>query len=113
VGDPQTIDTTNGNTFLHGLGHHPGLVVVVLRCVTANNGYVAGEDIPIHMIVRNTATADDGAPRWSWRANHLRVIVQINSANAAIIPSSGGAAGVFTSTQWKMIVRCRDLERIT
>ena len=112
VGDPQTIDTTNGNTFRHGFGRRPGNVVATLLCVTSNNGYVAGEEIPISLIVRNTSTADDGAPRWSLHWDASKVVARIASASTAIIPSSGAAAGTFTSTEWKMVVRCSDIERL-
>ncbi len=111
VGAPQTIDTTNGNTFRHGLGHKPGSVQVRLLVVTAANGYLAGEEVPVELLSKDVATDSNGSPRWSVRVTDLFVIVRINGTSIQITESDATEAAV-TLSNYKVVVRCDDIERL-
>lgn len=111
VGAPQIIDTTNGNTFRHGFGRVPGNVVVTLLCVTANNGYLVNEEVPIEMVYFTAAGNRDGSPRWSIRHGVDAIRVRFAAGSVEIITSAGAIGGTFTTTEWRLIVRCADIER--
>ncbi len=111
VSAPTAIDTTNGNTFRHGFGRVPGLVSVKLLCVTANNGYLAGEEVPIDLVYFTAAGNRDGAPRWGIRHGVDAIRVQFQAASVEIVTSAGAIGGTFTFTEWRLVVRCADIER--
>lgn len=115
VSDPATIDTTNGNTFKHGFGRVPGNVQVRLRCITANNGYAVGEEIPIESVMANDGNNDDGGPYRILRYNDQTVLVWIGSGTYAFFPDNAAPVTAnivaWTASQWKIVVRCDDIER--
>ncbi len=107
VSAPTPIDTTNGNTFRHGFGRVPGNVVVTLLCVTANNGYLVGDEMPLHALFR---TAGSNTLYWIQRNTATVVHVAIPAANVQFLGTSAGIQ-TFTASQWRLIVRCADIER--
>src|SRR5262245_37550871 len=112
VGEPQTIDSTNGNTFRHGFGRVPGNVQVRLLVTAATaNGYSKGEEVPIDLIIRNATSDTDGCPRYTIRISVDRVLVLIVGTSVNIVDSSGAPAAV-TLTNYKLVVRCDDIERV-
>lgn len=117
VGEPQTINTTSGNTFRHAFGHVPGIVEVRLVCTTANNGYLVGEEIPFESVMANDGNNDDGGPYRLIRINHLNVLVWHGAGTYAFFPANLAPVlaniAAFNSAQWKILVRCRDIERLT
>ena len=117
VSEPQTIDTTNGNTFRHGFGHVPGDVVVRLVCITANNNYLVGDEIPIAVLWFNSADNNDGAPFYVQRFRHTDVFVKLSASTLSFFdPTLAVNNATFVTinlAQWKLIVRCRDIERLT
>lgn len=116
IGEPQVINTTSGNTFLHGLGHIPGGLQVRLVCVTANNGYVVGDEIPIESVMANDGNNDDGGTYRVVRINHLTVLAWIGSGIYSFFPANLAPVlaniATFTASQWKLLVRCFDVERL-
>lgn len=115
VSEPVTINTTSGNTFLHGFGRVPGDVVVRLRCATANNGYVAGDEIPLESVWRQGGTPDDGAAYRTVRINGSSILAWLGSGNYAFFAATAApiTANVvnITLSQWRFVVRCADIER--
>lgn len=111
VGAPQAIDTTNGNTFWHGYGRVPGEVVVRFVCVTANNGYVPGDEIPETAIYRAAGSNTDGRPFCVWRVNKETVKVYVSSASVDF-QDSAFTTVTFTPSQWNVVVRCSDIEEL-
>jgi hypothetical protein len=116
VGAPQTIDTTNGNTFAHGFGRVPGEVAVRLVCTAANNGYLVGEEIPIESLWANDGNNDDGAPYRVLRYNAQNIFVKLSTGTLAFFNPSAAVTSAnavsITLTQWKVLVRCADIERL-
>lgn len=110
VGEPQVIDTTNGNTFYHGFGHKPGCVEVRLLVTTAANGYLLDEEVPIALLSKDVGTDSNGTPRYSVRVTQEAIIVRINGTSIQITESDGDEAAV-TLTNYKVVVRCMDIER--
>jgi len=115
VGEPQTIDTTNGNTFKHGFGRVPGAVVVRLVCITANNGYAVGDEIPIDVVWFNSADNNDGAPFYVLRIRATDVFVKLTASTLSFfdptLAVSNATFVTITLSQWKLNVRCSDIER--
>lgn len=111
VGEPQTIDTTNGNTFKHGFGRVPGGVEITFVCVTANNGYTKGQEIPFTAVYRVAGANTDGRPFVVWLKDSDKVKVWVASANTDFQDASFNTV-TFTASQWKVVVRCFDIERM-
>lgn len=111
VGEPQTIDTTNGNKFYHGFGRVPAVVVAKLICVTANNGYAVGDEMPLHILFRFAGGDADGVPYWHERHTLRYIDVWISSSNIRFQDATIGSGVTFTASQWKLSVRCADIER--
>lgn len=110
VGEPQTIDTSNGNTFYHGFGRVPGCVVVTLVCVTANNGFAVGEKMPFQILYRFANGDADGLPYWFERHTDQYVFVKLSSSDIRMQTDSLGSGVAFTASEWKVEVRCEDIE---
>lgn len=102
VSGPHDIVLNTEMQFDFPATHPIGTLEIRLLCLVSNNGYVAGREVPIAMVTRNTGTADDGQPRWSYQIEGATVWLYLNSTGIAIIPSNGGAAGTFTSTEWQL-----------
>lgn len=109
VGEPQTIDTSNGNTFYHGFGRKPGCVDVRLLVTTAANGYLVDEEVPIALLSKDVTTDSNGTPRYSVRVTNEVIIVRINGTSIQITESDATEAAV-TLTNYKVVVRCMDIE---
>lgn len=109
VGVPQVIDSTNGNTFYHGFGRIPGNVVITLRVKTTANGYTAGHEIPIDALSRQGVS--EGTPRHaaSWSDTLVRVLIP--STNIYITDATGALATP-TLSNYLVVVRCDDIERL-
>ncbi len=107
VGVEQVIDTTNGNTFRHGFGRVPGNVVVMLRCITSNNGFAVGDEMPLHALFRTI-----GSNTLYWFERHTPQVVQvfIPSTNVQFLDAAAGLQS-FTAANWRLVFRCADIER--
>lgn len=75
-------------------------VSVRLRCLVAANGYTVDREIPIELVTRNAAAADDGAPRWSWSIDGSQVRLTIAATSIAMIDSTGVTISTFTAASW-------------
>jgi len=106
--DPQPIDTTNGNTFPHGLDASPGHVEVRLVCFTPNNNYHVGEEIPLSNLWRNAGGENDGAPSWLVRITGAAVFVKLATDTISFFDPTAAVtnanAVTFTASQWRVKV---------
>lgn len=110
--DLTVINTTVGNTFYHEFDRVPAVVEVRLVCVTANNGYRVGEEIPIESVWSNDGNNDDGGPYRTLRFNRETVLVWLGSGTysffaATTAPITANVVNI-TLTQWRIKVLCLD-----
>lgn len=96
-----------GNTFYHGMNRVPGTTEIRLVCVTPNNGYVAGEEIPLDRIYRVTGGVKDGYPASPVRITDQKVVVLVPSSNVEIVDTAG-APGSVTIANFRLRVVCLD-----
>ena len=54
-------------------------MVVTLQCITANNAYVVGDEIPIESVWANDGNNDDGGPYRIIRINALNILVWLGA----------------------------------
>ena len=83
-----------------------GPVHIYLLCITANNGYEAGELVPIEMVYRMGGADRDGAPRWSWRIVGNVVKFTLASGSVEIMDSTGNV-GTFTPGEWQLVIHAQ------
>lgn len=94
---PQTITSGGTLTIAHGLGVQPKLYEIVLQCVTAEGGYVAGEET----ITFSGGQSNQGL---SLRANATNMIVVVGSSGIIVVNTSG-TTFVITNSRWNIVVR--------
>jgi len=82
---------------------------VKLVCVTDNNGFLKGQKMPVQSVFRTIGADSDGRPGWFIRETDQSIIVFILSANTDF-SNSAFSIVTFTPSQWKLEVRCADLE---
>lgn len=89
-------------TYNHGLAGVPN-VQAVLVCVTADQGYVPGEEVPLGgWMTRNSGIAEPMLAL-SWTATQISVYR--NGASAQIWPKSGSAYASLTTARWMLKLR--------
>ncbi len=105
--EPTTIaGATAVMTFEHALGDVPDDVKLSLVCVTANNGYLVNEEIPLDLVfLRNGASDFNGRPGWLARLTADSVRVQISAADTHFTDTSLASA-IFVAAQWKLKCIC-------
>jgi hypothetical protein len=88
---------SSATTIAHGLGAKPSLVQVTLKCLTAELGYVAGDEVQI------TASfiAGVGAVTIEFDATNIVIV----NAAIAILNKSTFANGQVTPANWRLVAR--------
>lgn len=81
----------------HGLGSKPRQVDVYLRCVTAQHGFVTGEDAQ----PARFQTSSDAYDAWGvWKSN---AEVGFSYNELRVMPKGGGTAAVITPASWSAV----------
>lgn len=101
----QTCPTTSGVgvTVSHGGSRRPDVMWVVLRCVTADNGYAVGDEVQVHntnAISNNSFTlwASTSQVGFQWRSD--------TNAAPAVANKSTGTSTTLTSGNWRVVFKC-------
>jgi hypothetical protein len=99
---PHAMVSATVQTYDLPAGRRWGAVQARLLCVTANNGYVVGEEIPLELVYYTNAINRDGVPRWSWSIRDSQLKFVILSTNVEIVDATGTFGGTFTLSQWQI-----------
>lgn len=94
----QTITTGGQLTIAHGLGAVPKTYVIWLVCVTAENGYTAGQRVGFDTAAIPTNRG------LSVIVDATNVVLRFGSAAFAITNASTGASGSLTPANWNLVV---------
>lgn len=113
VSEPVAINTSAGNKFYHGFGRVPRIVEPVLQCVTANNGFQKGDEMPLTILFRHAGGDSDGIPYWYERRTAQYIDVWISASDIRMQTTSLGSGVAFVAAEWKLVMVCRDVERLT
>lgn len=110
VSSDQTITIASTLTLAHGLGRAPYEVQVLMKCVTAEFNYVAGDVIHLGTkgddvgggIAGPTIVIDNGD------VTNIRVVIGAQAGAAAAIPNKTTMVRqLLTAANWRYIVRAR------
>jgi hypothetical protein len=86
----------------HSLGGQPISVYGVLVCVTAEHGYVAGDEVPLCQIYRSAT--DNEFPMWYFHATAAQIHCIRSNAGATMITAHAttGNATPLTDARWNI-----------
>jgi hypothetical protein len=87
-------------TVAHGLGAKPKLYMVVLQCITAQGGYVAGDEVQVN-------PSYDGVSNFglSIVPTSTNILVRVGADSIFIMRPDNGANFSITLANWGMVVR--------
>ena len=89
----------SSGTVAHGLGVRPRTYRAILRCVTANNGYVVGEELAFTSEVSDTA--DRGVSCSTQNATNLKW--RIGTSGVRLLNDTGGNLDI-TPANWQLYI---------
>lgn len=92
-----TYTLSSGNSLTHGLGEKPKLVLILIRCITADLGYSVGDEI----LVDSRATGQGV----SATADNTTIYARIGSNALEVTNKSTGNVGTVTTARWVVVVR--------
>lgn len=98
----QTITAAGSLTLAHSLGKKPSLTQAFLKCLTAEYGYVAGNEQPISM---NPSTSTAYGCSVVTDTTNLNVVFGSNSPTFAGVNRTNGNQTGFTNANWAVIFR--------
>ena len=100
----QTITSGGALTLTHGLGGSPKLVMLLLKCVTGEAGYSAGDEV---LIGHNQDIAGALSQGVSIVPNMTSIDVRFGSeVNAfSVLAKNNGVASDLTNANWALVVR--------
>lgn len=99
----QSISASSKTTVAHGLGAEPKSVMMLLECVTAENGYSIGDKIITN---GNTSTAGSSAlGTVSFDSTNVYFSSTNQSGVFQAAPKGGGAPVDLTSASWRIVFR--------
>lgn len=107
VSAQQTITAGGALTLAHGLGVKPDLVTASIVCVTAENGYAVGYEVPLPV----TSFIGDGAGTTSgWTVVADATNINVRFGNQSPVMPKGprfdtGADCTFSDANWKFVFR--------
>jgi hypothetical protein len=86
----------------HGLGGQPINVYGVLVCVTAEHGYVAGDEIPLNQLIRISGSNE--APIWYFHATSTQIhCVRLNTGGTLNTANANtGAPTTLNDARWNI-----------
>lgn len=98
-----THETTH--VIAHGLGALPGKIKLVLRCKTAQHGWVADDEIEISSF--SYVAPGSGAVALTMGANTTNIYVGFVQSvlTMQIVPRGGGSYASITAANWRFVVR--------
>lgn len=97
----QTITAGGSLSLAHGLSAQPSVIVVYIKCTTADNGYAIGDEVLITTQMNINATSK-GAAIWPDVTN---INVRYGAAGINILNKTTGAASSIVVGSWRFIVR--------
>lgn len=110
--DLLVIDTTNGNTFYHGFDRVPGRVDLRVVCITANNGWKVGDEMPIDRLWRDAGDENDGAANVLVRYRIDSIFVKFGTETISFfdptLAVTNANKATWTRTQWRLKIICSD-----
>lgn len=94
----QTISATTTLTLAHGLGTNPKLVMITIRCKTAEFGYAVGDEVIVGGAGYQTNTLISTA------FNSTNVLVTTGPlANINVLNRSAGGNAIITPASWRIV----------
>lgn len=100
----QTLTLGGAVSVSHGLGKLPPVPIMVLRCKTAQLGYVAGDEVPyLGQMADGTYGANYGAALFA-TATVIGFVVGA-TGGPILLNKSTGASGAITLANWKVVLR--------
>lgn len=112
------LSSAGGSTQAHGLGAKPLYVRGVLRCITTNDGYTAGDEVPIEQFTCfcSNSSQESWQPAFCYGANAADVFFsQINNISSeyggtlglpACVQKNGGF-GTIALADWQAFIYAR------
>ena len=103
VSPEQTITNNSSMTLLHGLGKAYKLCTVALKCVTADLGYVPGDEVEMG-VRQDHSTGAYGFNRS--RSGDTGITIKVLSIDLYVHSAGGTSLGnTITPANWRLIVR--------
>lgn len=87
----------------HGLGETPKLVMLTLKCVTAEHGYSVGDEIQMHFFQPQAGTASQSCGYGIVRTS-TQVQVLVGNNSTLIMQKSAFGYTAYTIANWRLIV---------
>lgn len=103
----QTITTAGLLTLAHGLGRKPYVTEIWLRCVSADNGYAAGQEV---LVAPQNYLGLSIHASHSLRLDGPNIVIRIgNRATSSFAYTNGGSGseGAMNNASWRLIARAR------
>jgi hypothetical protein len=107
----QTITTNGALTLTHNLGVQPANIEYWLRCVTAQAGFTAGQEVQIAPGMAGWDNLNTGSSTTSFGASTMasstNIVVQfINKTSVfVIVAAMGGTGTALTNANWSLVIR--------
>ncbi len=98
----QTITSAGALTLAHGLGVQPHVIMPWLHCVTSEQNFSVGDELPIWAMAENGAT--QGAALVT-DATNVNVHYGSSPGVFTILNKTTGNSASITNTNWKLLVR--------
>lgn len=108
VSAQQTITQAGALTIAHGLGEVPKIVQYRLVCITAQNGYSAGNIVDILSSYGASFSSSAVAYSFATRLDATNIIIRYGNKSGGTIAGINASTGnlvEFTNANWRLVVR--------
>ena len=94
---------TGGSAASGGFVGVPFGVIILAHNVTADSGYVSGDEVALPPVVTNNLSVQGGVAAYA-DATNINIVMNV-SGDVLLYNKSTGAAAVITAADWKLIVK--------